>query len=110
MNSALDNKVRILIIDDNASIHGDFQRIFKDSAPPSSLDAFEAELFGGAAVPSRSSEAERGFSLTMARQGEEGVDLVRQAWARGEPYAVVFVDIRMRPASTGSRRSTRSSR
>ncbi|KYF73107.1 hypothetical protein BE11_19300 [Sorangium cellulosum] len=95
------HKTRILVVDDNASIHSDFQRILRAAPARSSLDEHEAELFGDIDAPRTAPAVELDVELTLAHQGEEGVELVRQARARGEPYAVAFVDFRMPPGIDG---------
>jgi GGDEF domain-containing protein/CheY-like chemotaxis protein len=88
---------RILIVDDNRTIHEDFRKILAGGGPdPAALDALEAEIFGGdAAAPTVA------FDLTPAFQGEEALELVRAARDRGEPFALVFVDVRMPPGMDG---------
>ncbi|WP_437684746.1 response regulator [Sorangium sp. So ce176] len=95
------HKARILVVDDNASIHGDFRRILRAAPARSSLDEHEAELFGDIDAPTTAPAVELDVELTLAHQGEEGIELVRQARARGEPYAVAFVDFRMPPGIDG---------
>ena len=90
---------RILIIDDNPSIHEDFRKILgpADATLAKELDAEEAALFGDKADASRPWS----FQLESAFQGEEGLEKVRAAVAKGEPYAVAFVDVRMPPGWDG---------
>ncbi|HTN86661.1 MAG TPA: response regulator [Sorangium sp.] len=95
------SRTRILVVDDNASIHNDFQRILKAAPSRSSLEEHEAELFGDLDAPRTLPAVELDVELTLAHQGEEGVELVRQARAVGEPYAVAFVDFRMPPGIDG---------
>ncbi|WP_437668695.1 response regulator [Sorangium sp. So ce131] len=95
------HRTRILIVDDNASIHNDFRRILKSGPSRSSLEEHEAELFGDLDAPPSLPAVELDFELTTAHQGEEGVALVREARARGEPFAVAFVDFRMPPGIDG---------
>jgi two-component system, cell cycle sensor histidine kinase and response regulator CckA len=96
---------RILIIDDNPSIHDDFRKILgpADASLAKELDADEAALFGDKADASRPWS----FQLDSAFQGEEGLEKVRAAFAKGEPYAVAFVDVRMPPGWDGIETITR---
>lgn len=89
---------RILVIDDNRSIHDDFRKIFaRESSDYTTLDADETELFGGpAARPVRT-----GYEVDSAYQGQEGVLRIGQALAEGRPYAMAFVDVRMPPGLDG---------
>ncbi|WP_224245037.1 hybrid sensor histidine kinase/response regulator [Hyalangium gracile] len=89
---------RILIIDDNPSIHQDFQKILAASESSTSLDALETALFGS---PQARTGGAYSFEVDSASQGEEGVQRVREAAAEGRPYALAFVDIRMPPGIDG---------
>ena len=89
---------RILVIDDNRSIHEDFRKILVGySAQQTALDATETVLFGEA-PPLRPRLA---FEIDSAFQGQEGLELVRKAVASGRPYAMAFVDVRMPPGWDG---------
>jgi len=89
---------RVLVIDDNRSIHDDFRKIlFPATATAAALDDTEAAVFGrptDAVRPTR-------FEVDSAYQGEEGVLLVKHALEAGRPYAVAFVDVRMPPGWDG---------
>lgn len=89
---ATNSSRRILVIDDNPSIHDDFRKILGPSTSTNpGLDAAEAELLGAALGPSRTA----GFEVDSAFQGEEGLKQVVQAAAEGRPYSMAFVDVRM---------------
>jgi diguanylate cyclase len=91
---------RILIVDDNASIHLDFRKVLGVQAEHSAqdaLDVLEANLFGDAVATA----ARPNFDIDSAHQGQEGVAMVRQALAEGRPYAMAFVDMRMPPGWDG---------
>jgi CheY-like chemotaxis protein len=96
MNRSLNR--RILIIDDNCSIHEDFRRILghRDS-PCERLEATEAFLFGTPKEPAPTAC----FEVESAFQGEEGLERVMSALQDGCPFAVAFVDIRMPPGWDG---------
>ena len=89
---------RILVIDDNRSIHEDFRKIL-GSRPPSALSAAAAELFGDDGCGS--SPPMPAFELDAAYQGQEGLERVRASLAQGCPYAMAFVDVRMPPGWDG---------
>ncbi|MGZ5021038.1 MAG: response regulator, partial [Chthoniobacterales bacterium] len=97
-NSEPENR-RILIIDDNPSIHDDFRKILGpgDVRLAVELDADEAALFGDESEVARSWN----FQIDSAMQGQEGLEKVRAACAKNEPYAVAFVDVRMPPGWDG---------
>jgi PAS domain S-box-containing protein len=88
---------RILLVDDNPSIHADFRKILCPPPGDASLAALEAALFGERAAP----EPAPGFELDSAFQGQEALELVRQALAQDRPYALAFVDVRMPPGWDG---------
>ncbi len=90
---------RILIIDDNRSIHEDFRKILTPVQSLSAeLSAFEDQLFG-AHTPAAAHEDS--FEICSAFQGREGVDAIQQAETDGQPFAVAFVDVRMPPGWDG---------
>jgi CheY-like chemotaxis protein len=99
MNNLPANKnQRILVIDDNPSIHEDFRKILSPAtAAAAALDATEAALFG----PPAATDEQTQFEVDSAYQGQEGVLLVRKALEAGRPYALAFVDVRMPPGWDG---------
>ncbi|MFI4889185.1 MAG: EAL domain-containing protein [Steroidobacterales bacterium] len=89
---------RILIIDDNPDIHGDFRKVIGGGSDGSnSLAAAELALLGESSTPSTG----LGFEIDSAYQGQEGVARVQQALDKGRPYAMAFVDMRMPPGWDG---------
>ncbi len=89
---------RVLIVDDNPSIHEDFRKVLgQRSNDEESLDDVEAELFGERHETFRSIS----FEIDSAFQGEEGIDKVRTAKTEGRPYALAYVDVRMPPGLDG---------
>jgi diguanylate cyclase (GGDEF)-like protein len=87
---------RILVIDDNASIHDDYRKILAGQEAGKMSDA-EAALFG-----EQQPQIERPtFDVDSAMQGRDGVERARQALAEGRPYSVAFVDMRMPPGWDG---------
>lgn len=92
------NNRRILIIDDNKSIHEDIRKILApaDAALDDLADA-EASLFGSSQKRIDAPE----FEIDSAYQGQEGLDLIEKALQEGRPYAMAFVDVRMPPGWDG---------
>lgn len=91
---------RILIIDDNPTIHDDIAKVLNildDSSP--GWEAAEWGL-GGPAFGSAGSSRPV-YQLSSALQGEAGVDLARAAEQAGQPFAMAFVDGRMPPGYDG---------
>ena len=97
MNDKTADNRRILIIDDNVSIHNDFRKILETPKDSSSLDQARAALFGEApSLPPRED-----YELDFASQGREGCGMVHSAYGKGRPYALAFVDMRMPPGWDG---------
>lgn len=90
---------RIIVIDDNLSIHDDFQRILAPVSTALDLDAEAAAILGEPAPAATA--AQPTFELSFANQGETGRDAVAMACQRGEPFAMAFVDMRMPPGWDG---------
>jgi signal transduction histidine kinase/FixJ family two-component response regulator len=89
---------RILIIDDNPSIHADFRKILaRGSFAAADLARATTELFGDTVAFGQKAE----FDLTTASQGEEGLSAVCEAVRSGHPFAMAFVDVRMPPGWDG---------
>ena len=96
---------RILIVDDNEAIHGDFKKVLAKPAQPDdgSLDSLEASILGETG-DKRPASRMPDFRLDFAFQGQEALSLVEKANAEGSPYSVIFMDVRMPPGGTGWRR------
>jgi len=89
---------RILVIDDNASIHEDFRKIL---APGTSADrSFQASKEAFFEEASASDHAKE-FKVDVAFQGQEGLALLENALRSGDRYSVAFVDVRMPPGWDG---------
>lgn len=100
----MEYNTRILIVDDNESIHGDFRKVLvqETSIDHAELDEMEAELFGGG-EPKQSSSGENTvtYEVDSAFQGQEALKMVDKAAEEGRPYALVFMDVRMPPGWDG---------
>ncbi|CAN5481873.1 EAL domain-containing protein [soil metagenome] len=88
---------RILVIDDNASIHEDVRKILSFDPGQSELDAMQQKLFGVIPAPQLGTT----YEVDSAHQGEEGYKMVCDRLARGEQYAAAFIDMRMPPGWDG---------
>ncbi len=99
MNEATEtNKNRILIIDDNPSIHEDIRKIL-DSREDNNddLDETKTLLFDEKPVASDKTA----FEIESAFQGQDGLRKVQEAEDAGRPFALAFVDVRMPPGWDG---------
>ena len=89
---------RILIIDDNESIHHDFSKILTHTETSPELFSLENELFGTLAAPQDELNAlTQTFELSFASQGQQGWELACQAVSQQQPFAMAYVDMRMPP-------------
>ncbi len=89
---------RILIVDDNPAIHEDFRKIFSTTgAEKSHVQSLKAALFDD--TQKAATEAE--FELVSAYQGQEALELVKQALTENRPFAMAFLDVRMPPGWDG---------
>lgn len=96
---------RILIVDDNKSIHEDLRNMLLSDAAEVNAEqnALKKELFGdssplGSAVDE---SVKINYEIDDAYQGEEAVKMVKEAAAEGRPYALAFMDVRMPPGMDG---------
>ena len=94
---------KILAIDDEDSVLLSYKKIL--SAQEDGIEELkeqasklEAELFGTAEDKVAPREH---YELHTASQGEEGHAMVKKALEEGEPYALVFIDVRMPPGWDG---------
>lgn len=94
---------RILVVDDQAAIHADFDRVLVGEARPASdgrMRDLEAALYSGDitdAVPVTTAS----FELTHAYSGVDALAAVEAATVQGAPFSVAFVDVRMPPGWDG---------
>ena len=98
MNSETKPNRRVLIVDDNQSIHDDYTRVLCPVRNAGDLDALEAAIFGGGPTTAVVTE---GYELTHCLQGADAYQKVCEAFDRAEPFAVAFVDLRMPPGWDG---------
>ena len=92
---------RILVVDDDKALIGEYLRCLGEDFEPdsavSTLGDLEKVLFGD-------ETDERGaarFDVEARSQGETAVEAVEEACAAGNPFSIVFLDIRMPPGIDG---------
>lgn len=89
---------RVLIVDDNPSIHDDFRKILCPvSHDDPRSDELETLIFGSPAK----THPQVTFELDSAFQGQTALEKLNEALAEGRPYALAFVDIQMPPGWDG---------
>jgi diguanylate cyclase (GGDEF)-like protein len=95
---------RVLVVDDDTQVLEGYRRVLtslmrSDAAPESDFDALSAEIFGAASsVPEPAPLLDE---VVYHRQGEHAVRATEEALARGRPFALVFLDMRMPPGIDG---------
>ncbi len=94
-DTILESNHRILIVDDNPSIHEDIRKILIGD-DDNDLLSDESFLFD-TSVPAPVTQ----FEIDSAYQGQEGLAQVQSKLAAGKPYAMAFVDVRMPPGWDG---------
>lgn len=94
---------RILLVDDNPSIHKDFRKILSASSSATHDDLQDAKqaFFGTPEASVAPVVIAESFTTESAYQGEEALEMVKAALAKNEPYAMAFVDVRMPPGWDG---------
>ena len=93
----LEKNLRIIVIDDNRSIHADFKKILAGTGGQGNAEAMEEVLFGSTPGAHHATA----FEIDSAFQGQEGFEMVRKACDEGRPYAMAFMDVRMPPGWDG---------
>ncbi|RMD73608.1 MAG: response regulator [Lentisphaerae bacterium] len=96
---------RILIVDDNESIHEDFEKTLPVEQTQvddsSGFNRLVSEVLGPVEMVSQVAGKEPVYQLAHAYQGEEAYNMVRMAENAGIPFAVIFMDVRMPPGWDG---------
>lgn len=95
---------RILIVDDNISIHRDFKKVLTNPRADEKkrLAQIEKGLF-----QDQSQEGDvlfhehQDYLVDSAYQGEEALEKVIKAHEEGQPYTLIFMDVRMPPGWDG---------
>ncbi len=89
---------RVLIVDDNPSIHDDFRKILCPASDANKQsDELETLIFGTPPKPN----SKITFELDSAFQGQSALEKLNEALEEGRPYALAFVDIQMPPGWDG---------
>lgn len=88
---------RVLVVDDNTSIHHDFRRILQSEMEWEILEGARSALFGESfPVPSHEP-----FEVDCVDQGQAALSAMETARSENRPYALAFVDMRMPPGWDG---------
>ncbi len=101
---SIEKKYKILVVDDQVDVLEDYLRILAPTHDDKRIevDLIEEEIFGNskrrATIVDR---AEENLDVTTATQGEDAIEIVRNAIEMGEVFSVVFLDVRMPPGMDG---------
>ena len=90
---------RVLIVDDQAAIHSDFQEILSKADSKIASDDLAPAFLPVDTEPHTTYLPT--FELTHASSGDEAYQLIKAAQAENRPFAVAFIDIRMPPGMDG---------
>jgi diguanylate cyclase len=103
MSQLTSHNRRILIVDDDSSVHHAYTRALSHRRTETDVDAMEDALFGDGAGGTRqlSPLDNVQFEVDHAYQGQEALAKLEQAIKEGHPYAAAFVDMRMPPGWDG---------
>ena len=92
---------RVLVVDDDALLIGEYIRClgadFEPDNATNTLGDLEKVLFG----EDTDEKGAAHFEVHSRNQGEAAVEAVQNAVQTGEPYAIVFLDVRMPPGMDG---------
>jgi len=101
MQNSSPDYLRILAVDDEQSMLDAYQRVLaplqQPSVSQSEMEELAARLFG--AQPGTDSQLN--YHLVLCQQGDEAVELVRSSINAGQPFSVVFLDMRLPPGPDG---------
>lgn len=99
----MEEKRNILVVDDNASIHKDIESILEGifSDDDHELEQIEKELFAEDGEPAALDTENIKYDINHAYQGEEAIEMANSAAENGDPYSLIFMDVRMPPGMDG---------
>jgi diguanylate cyclase (GGDEF)-like protein len=107
MADKIRSPVRVLVVDDEADIRDAYRQILLETEISQDIAGFRelrARLFAKpTATPAPEKTPARGatFDTVFCDQAEAGVAAVEEALAQEQPFAVVFLDVRMPPGRDG---------
>lgn len=97
------NKSRILLVDDNKSIHEDIEAVLSNHQTDvdNELQELEGTLFGESISGNTAVLEKIEYQIDHAYQGEEAIRMVQEAADNNRPYSLIFMDVRMPPGMDG---------
>ena len=86
------NAKRIIVIDDNPSIHEDFKKVLMpENFAPDELLTLSTSIFGG----NKAVRKKTSYRIEFANRGQDGAHKVQQALNNNVAFELAFVDMRM---------------
>lgn len=113
MNDQIRTRVRVLVVDDEADVRDAYRQILLETEVSQDIAGFRelrARLFTKSAAPTPQPRAPlhgATFDAVFCEQAEAAVAAVAEAVAQQNPFAVVFLDMRMPPGRDGVWAATR---
>ena len=101
--------ISVLVVDDDPGILDAYRTTLTSERPaqPAALNNLRAKLFPSVGTPAASAASGAHFVLQSASGAQEAIDLAATAHAAGQPFSVVFLDMRMPPGPDGLWAATR---
>ncbi len=100
-----ESPLRVLVADDEPAIREAYRQVFGEADLRADLDAIQdlrARLFSKSATANTGAARRRTFDAMICSSAAEVVAAVGEAVAAGNPYPVVFLDMRMPPGEDGA--------
>src|SRR5579862_911097 len=99
--------IRVLVVDDEPEVRDAYRQVLSDSEVSQELEGFNElrnRLFKkkGSEGPSKTRSRSVSFEPTFCDSAQTAVAAVREGLGRNQPYAVVFLDMRMPPGPDGA--------
>lgn len=106
MTNRTGNVVRVLVVDDEPDVRDAYRQILLDTEVSEDIAGFRelrSRLFAKGAPPAKTKSAMTAatFDPVFCEQAETAVAAVQEALAQEQPFAVVFLDMRMPPGRDG---------
>jgi diguanylate cyclase (GGDEF)-like protein len=105
MTESNPNLIRVLVVDDEAEIRDAYRQILAESeaAEMAGFNELRTRLFkkAGTTAPRRAAARTTVFETVFCDQAAAAVAAVREGLERQQPFALVFLDVRMPPGPDG---------
>lgn len=100
MENGTKKEIRILVVDDEEGVLDSYRSIFGlvlESESDTRIQDLQAKLYGTAASPATAYT----YHVTCRQQATDGLQAVRESLHNDQPFAMVFLDVRMPPGPDG---------